>query len=205
MYQVYGYPRTRSTRILWMLEELGQKYQFHKVDLVTGAGQSPEFLRINPDGKVPVLIDGDFTLRESGAILAYLGDRHSEAGLVPAAGTRQRGSYDQWSYFVLTELEQPLWTMAKHRFALPDHLKVPQVLETARYEFERACKILEKGLGTKGFLLGDQFSAADILAAHTLAWAIAYKVPPESERLKDYAKIQMQRPAWTRARQREDL
>lgn len=204
MYQVYGYPRSRSTRILWMLEELGQEYQFNKVDLVTGEGQSPDFLRINPGGKVPVLVDGDFTLSESGAILAYLGDRHAEGQLVPPAGSQLRSHYDQWSYFVVTELEQPLWTMAKHRFALPEHLQVPQIMDSAKYEFDRACRVLKDGLGAREFLIDDQFSAADILAAHTLNWARAFKVAPESERLKEYAKLQTQRSAWHRARQRED-
>ena len=79
MFQVYGMPRTRSTRVVWALEELGAEYSFHPIDLAKGEGQSAEFLKLNPSGKIPVLIDGDLLLTESAAICTYLGDKNPES------------------------------------------------------------------------------------------------------------------------------
>ncbi len=120
MLEIYGTPRSRATRVTWALEELAVEYRYHPVDLLKGEGQKPEFRKLNPSGKVPVLVDGDLVLSESAAICAYLGDKFPESGLVPRPGTADRAKYDQWSYFLLTELEQPLWTAGKHRFVYPE-------------------------------------------------------------------------------------
>lgn len=203
MLTLYGFPRSRSTRVLWMLEELGVDYRYCKVDLGAGEGQQPAYLALNPAGKVPTLMDDNFVLTESVAILTYLGDRFPELGLIPPAGSHDRARYLQWACFVLSELEQPLWTIAKHRFALPKEHRVAGIFETAVWEFERAATVLRKGLGEKDFLVGENFSAADILAAHTLAWAEAFKLPPTDPVLADYSRRQLGRPAWQRARTRE--
>jgi glutathione S-transferase len=111
---------SRSMRVVWVLEEIGVEYDYVKVDLLKGEGRSPGYLAINPAGKVPVLVDGDFTLTESVAILNYLSEKFPASGLAPAFDQLQaRGEYHRWCSFVLSELEQPLWNIAKHRFALP--------------------------------------------------------------------------------------
>lgn len=201
--KVYGYPNTRATRITWMLEELGQAYEFCLVDFKTGASQSPAFLAINPAGKVPALVDGDVVLLESGAIVAYLGDCSPASKLVPAAGTPLRAIYDQWSYFVLCELEQPLWTIGKHKFALPAERRCAEILPTAQWEFQKALDVFSKGLGSKPYILGENFSAADILLAQTLSWATAFKQPIEQDNLLSYFERLTARPALIRAQQRE--
>jgi len=199
MYQVYGFPKSRSGRVLWMLEEIEAPYRYIPVNLGAGEGQSPEYLRLNPGGKVPTLVADEIAIFESGAILAWLGDRHPDSCLVPPAGSPERARYDQWSYFVLTELEQPLWTIAKHKFVLPRELRVPQIAETCLWEFARACRVLETGLGSGPHLVGRAFTAADLLAAHTIAWAQAFKVPIESKTLTDYGTLHNGRPARRRA------
>lgn len=113
MIKVYGFPKTRSLRILWTLEEIGADYGLVKVDLFKGEAEEPAFLQLNPAGKVPVLVDDDLVLSESGAICTYLADKYPETGLAPEPRTGQRAIYDQMCFFALTELEQPLWTMAK--------------------------------------------------------------------------------------------
>ncbi|HEY5674092.1 MAG TPA: glutathione S-transferase family protein [Malonomonas sp.] len=204
MYHIYGMPRSRSTRVVWALEELGVDYQFHLVDLGKGEGQSPEFLKLNPSGKVPVLADGDLVLTESAAICTYLGDQHPQSELVPRPGTTERAEYDQWGYFVLTELEQPLWTIAKHKFALPKEKRVPAILEVAPWEFQRAAAVLAKRLEGRDYLLGNRFTMIDLLAAHTLVWARAFKVTHGFAGLDAYEQKICARAAFVRAREREN-
>ena len=203
MYEVYGMPRTRTTRVVWALEELEVDYAYHLVDLLKGEGQRPEYLRMNPSGKVPVLVDGDLVLSESAAICAYLGDKYPERLLVPRCGTVERAKYDQWSYFVLTELEQPLWTAFKHRFVYPAEMRVPAILEVAPREFGRAAALLARGLEGKDYLVGDKFTLADLLAAHTLVWARGLKIPHGQAGLEDYEQRICSRPAFARMRARE--
>ena len=203
MYHIYGMPKTRSTRVVWALEELGVEYRFHLVDLAKGAGQSPEFLKLNPAGKVPVLTDGELVLTESAAICTYLGDRHPESELVPRPGSAERGQYDQWCCFVLSELEQPLWTIGKHKFALPKEQRVAEVLAVAPWEFQRAAAVLAKRLAGREYLVGASFSMVDILAAHTLRWAQAFKVAHDIEALDEYQQRISSRAAFANARARE--
>jgi glutathione S-transferase len=188
---------------VWALEEAGAEYQHVKIDLFKGEGHAPAYLEINPSGKVPALIDGGFILTESAAIVTYIGDQYPESQLTPPVGTQKRGHYDQWCYFAVTELEQPLWTIAKHRFALPEEWRVPAVIDTAYKEFQVAAKVLETGLGDKLFILGEQFSAADILLALILGWARKVEALPESAILSAYLERCLARPALQRARQRE--
>ncbi|MCC8998199.1 MAG: glutathione S-transferase family protein [Candidatus Contendobacter sp.] len=203
MLTIYGCSNTRSSRVLWALEEAGAEYEYIEVDLRTGAGRQPEYLALNAGGKVPTLMDGEFILTESAAICSYVGDRFLSARLTPPVGSQERAHYDQWCYFTLSELEQPLWTLAKHTFALPERLRVPAVLDTARWEFGVAAKVLAAGLGQREFIVGDGFTAADILIAHTLGWALAFKLPLEHENLTAYAARLLARPARARAKARE--
>ncbi|MFO1370939.1 MAG: glutathione S-transferase family protein [Candidatus Competibacteraceae bacterium] len=203
MLKVYGFPNSRSMRVVWTLEEVGAEYDYVKVDLRSGENFRSPFTALNPGGKVPALVDGDFVLTESAAICTYIGDQYPAAGLVPTASTRQRAQYHQWCSFVISELEQPLWTIGKHRFALPENRRVPAITDTALWEFSVAAKVLDKGLGDREFIVGDRFSIADILVAHTLAWAKAYKIPLGSERLDAYAGRLLARPALARAKARE--
>jgi glutathione S-transferase len=203
MLTVFGFPNSRSARAVWALEEAGAGYDYVRVDLFKGEGRRPPYIDLNPGGKVPALKDGDFVLTESGAICTYIGDKFPASGLTPPANTQERARYHQWCFFVIGELEQPLWTMAKHRFALPEKRRVPAVIDTAVWEFGVAAKVLDAGLGDREFIVGDRLTAADIMLAHTLAWARAFEVPLGHERLQAYADRMLSRPAVARARARE--
>jgi len=203
MLTVYGFTRARSTRVLWMLEEIGAEYRYVHVDLGQGEGQKPPYIELNPGGKVPTLVDDQFVLTESAAILTYLGDKFPQAGLLPPVGSHDRARYLQWAFFILTELEQPLWTIAKHKFVFPKERRLPQIFDTAAWEFERAARVLDKALRERDFLIGEQFSAGDILAAHTLAWAKAFKVELPTPDLERYAALHLARPALARAQAKE--
>ena len=203
MLQVYGCPNTRSNRVVWALEEAGAAYDYHKIDLFTGEGRKPDYLALNPGGKVPTLVDGDLILTESAAICTYIGDGFPASGLTPPVDSPERAQYNQWCFFVIGELEQPLWTIAKHRFALPEKRRVPAVIETAHWEWGVAAKVLATGLGEREFLVGGRFTMADILAAQTLAWARAFKMPLGHAPLDIYADRLLARPALARALARE--
>lgn len=203
MLTVYGCANTRSTRVVWALEEANADYQYVPVDVRAGAGNQPDYLALNAAGKVPTLVDSGFILTESAAICTYIADRFADAHLIPAVGTHERATCHQWCYFAMAELEQPLWTMAKHRFALPRVHRVPAILDTARWEFAGAVNILAASLGHRPFILGAQFSVADILIGHTLAWAHAWELPLKDEHVQAYAARLWERPALDRARRRE--
>src|SRR5580704_15821983 len=111
--KLYGFPPTRSLRVLWMLRELGIDFDFVDVSLMTGENRGPEFLALNPAAKVPVLVDGDFVLTESVAIVLYLAEKYADKGLLPAE-LEARAQVHRWLLFTATELEQPLWRIARH-------------------------------------------------------------------------------------------
>ena len=203
MYHLYGMPQSRSTRVAWALEELEAEYCFHLVDLGKGAGQSAEFLAMNPFGKVPVLRHAELVLSESAAICTYLGDQQPQAGLVPRPGTAERGRYDQCCCFVISELEQPLWTLAKHKFALPKEKRVAEMIAVAVWEFQRVAAVLEKHLAGRKYLVGGGFTMADLLTAHSLIWARTCHIQHGIAALDEYEQRIGSRSALQRARVRE--
>lgn len=204
MIHVYGYPYTRSTRATWALEEAGVEYAFIPVDLPGGAHRRSEYLGINPSGKVPVLVDGDLVLTESAAICTYIGEKFPHSGLVPAPShAADRAHYFQWSFFAMSELEVPLWTMAKHTRFLPADKQVPAVVDTCLWEFAKAASILAQHLDGREFVVGDRFTAADILLGGIINWARSSKIPLDAPMLEAYGDRMLARPALARARERE--
>lgn len=201
--KLYGFPDTRTTRALWALEEANLPYDFVLVDLYKGEARKPPFSDIAPGGKVPVLVDGDLVLSESAAICAYVADKVPDTVLMPAPGSGARASCLQWCFFAIGELEQPIWNMTKHTMTLPEAKRVPALLDIVPWEFNAAARVLEKGIGEREFLVGDGFTIADIIVAHTLGWARMRKVPLGSEILESYADRMLARPALLRARDRE--
>ncbi len=200
--KVIGFGRSRASRALWALEEAGLEYEYQRLDPRAGDLASDWFGVLNPGRKVPVLVDGDFVLSESGAIVTYIGERATAQDLVPAPGTRDRALYDQWCFFVCTELEQPLWTAAKHRFALPREWRVPAIIDTAHKEFARAAAAAATHLGDRQHTVGDAFTMADLLLAHTLEWAHGAKLLHEPN-LRAFRERMVERPAFAALREAE--
>ncbi|MCB0417288.1 MAG: glutathione S-transferase family protein [Bdellovibrionaceae bacterium] len=204
MLKVYGSIRTRTFRVIWTAEELGISFEHIPTDPKAGESRTPEFLLKNPYGKVPVIDDDGFLLFESAAICTYLADKFPEKQLTPKAYTQDRAIFDQWLSFIITELEQGLWTIAKHTFALPETKRIAQMREIGQWEFARAAKALNTGLKDRSFLVGERFTVADILAGNCLIWAIRSEVPLGYPRLEDYLERLQQRPAFQKATQRRD-
>jgi glutathione S-transferase len=122
------------------------------------------------------MVDGELVITESAAIVNYIASKNETSNLIPQAGSVGRALYDQLAFFVLTDLEQPLWTNGKHRFAIPEQWRVSQILPTTIWEFEKSQKALKHMIGAEPeFALGDYFTMADVLVAHTLTWAENFK------------------------------
>ncbi|MEE2961159.1 MAG: glutathione S-transferase family protein [Myxococcota bacterium] len=196
---LYGTKGTRAFRVFWMLEELEAEYEINPINVTKGEGRSKEFLAINPMGKVPALADNNQIIFESAAIVTYLGDKYPDKKLLPPLGTYERGLYYQWAFFVMSELEQPLWLNAKHTFIYPEARRIPQVKEQCQFEFKRVIKILNQHLSDNAYMLGESFSAADILVGQTLQWAQVVKFQLDSKRLDAYVEEMMARPGYRRA------
>ncbi|MFT6914829.1 MAG: glutathione S-transferase [Motiliproteus sp.] len=203
MIKVYGFPNSRSLRITWLLEELGLDYQYQLIDFSKSDHRASAFLAINPGGKVPVIEDAALVMSESAAIVTYLADKYGNNAVIPAAGTASRGLYEQWSYFAVCELEQPLWMLAKHKFALPEAHRVKEIFATAGWEYQKALALLSQGLGDQEYLLGEGFTAVDILIAHTLQWGVKSGQPLEQANLDAYRQRLQARPARVKALARE--
>jgi glutathione S-transferase len=199
---IYGTPKTRALRAVWTAEEAGVDYDYRHVDLMKGEARTREFLKLNLAGKVPVLIDEDLILTESAAICNYIARSRPNTALVPEDLTRL-ARFEQWCSFVQTELEQPLWTMAKHRYALSKEHRVPAVIETAEWEYQRALKVMQRGVNRNKYLVGDQFTVADILAGHTIRWGEHYGLPCPPA-IQSYRDRVLGRDALKRAERRMD-
>ena len=133
--KLYGFGPTRSLRALWGLKELDADFEFVPVNLLAGEQQHPDFLGLNPAGKIPVLVDGDVVVPESAAIVLYLAEKYREKGLLPA-DLKARAQVYRWLMFAVTELEQPLWRITRHSMLYPEDKRLPQDIALAR---EAAC------------------------------------------------------------------
>jgi len=199
--KLYGVGQSRSFRALWALEEAGLEYDYIAVQFgsIEDQGSASEhYQSLNAQGKVPTLVDDELVITESGAIVNYIAANSSINSLMPVADIKLRAKYDELSYFVLTELEQGLWTSGKHRFALPKEQRVVDIFPTAVWEFNKAINALEKMFDGTGFVIGEEFTMADVLLSHTISWAESFKfdVP---EAFLDYKNRMYQRAACKRA------
>jgi glutathione S-transferase len=151
-------PRSSATRALWALEELGVPFEKVRVDLTKGEQKKPAFLAVNPNGKVPAMLDGDARLFESLAILLHLGDRYGEAkGLWPAPGTAERAEAFTWSVWgTVTLLDVAL------------HAGAPDT----KTRWETCLEILDARLEGSAHLLGDAFSLADVAVTSNVAFGV---------------------------------
>jgi glutathione S-transferase len=170
MMKLYGFGPTRSLRAMWGLKELGIDFEFVPVNLVAGEHKSPQFLALNPAGKVPVLVDGDIIIPESAAIVLYLAEKYPEKGLMPA-GLADRAEVYRWTMFAMTELEQPLWRIAKHKVLYPEEKRIPADIVIAREELSQMAKVLDRHMQGRHFIVGNSLTAADCVTAYLVDWA----------------------------------
>lgn len=191
--KLYGFAGTRSQRALWGLKELDADFEFVSVNLLAGEHKRPEFLRINPAGKVPVLVDGDRVIPESAAIVLYLADKYPEKALLPV-DPAQRAQVYRWVMFAVTELEQPLWRITRHTFLYPPEKRSPADIELAREDFATMAAILDKHLEAREFIVGDTLTVADCVTAYLIDWASECNLIEPFPQLRAYLERLYARP-----------
>ena len=185
-------PNTRSTGVLILLEELGVPYTLHVLNNSKEEQRSPEFLAINPLGKVPTLRDGDETVTEQVAIFIHLADLFPAANLAPAINDPLRGRYLRWLAFYAASFEP----------ALIDHAmkREPGRRAMSPYgDYDSVINATEGALAKGPYLLGERFSAADILWGTALGWTMQFKIVPERPVFVEYVRRMRERPASQRA------
>ena len=160
--KLYEFGPTRSIRVRWTLQELGVDFEPVRVNLAAGEHQRPEFLKINPAGKIPVLVDGDLVLTESVAIVLYLAEKYSNKGLLPT-DLEQRAQVNRWLLFAATELEQPLWRISRHTLLYPEAQRLRADVIIASREFKDMATVLEKHMQGREYVVGDRVTVADFV------------------------------------------
>lgn len=140
--KLFEFAPTRSIRVRWTLQELGVEFESVVIDLAAGENHSAAFLKINPAGRLPALVDGDVVLTESVAIVLYLAEKYPEKRLVPS-DPAQRAQVYRWLLFTATELEQPLWRISKHTALYPENRRLAADVVLAREDFAPMAQVLE--------------------------------------------------------------
>ncbi len=189
-------PNTRSTGTLILLEELGADYELHVLNMKAGEQRGAAYLAVNPMGKVPALKHGDAIVTEQVAVFLYLADLYGEAGLAPPVGDPLRGPYLRWMTFYAASFEPALVDKAMKREPAP--------VSTAPYgDYDTMLKTLTDQLGKGPYLLGERFSAADVLWGTALTWTTMFRLVPEMPVISAYMARVNARPAVARARAKD--
>jgi glutathione S-transferase len=170
MLTLYHSPQSRSIRPRWLIEELGVPCEVKLVSLAAGDQKKPEYLKLNPNGAVPTLVDGDLVLWESAAICQYLADKYPEKRLAPAVGTPERGKYYQWIHYTMSGIEPPAVTIFLHTMRLPEAERIPALVDEAKPQLGRVITIVDDALAGREWMLGSQFTAADVMVGSALVW-----------------------------------
>lgn len=193
MMKLYWAPQSRSGRALWLMEEAGAPYERVLVDIRKGAQNTPAYHAINPMEKVPALTDGDASLAESAAICAYVAERVPQAGLAPPVGDPKRGRYLHWLFFAAGCIEAAYMEKV---------MKVsPPSTSTAGWgTFDRVIAVIEEAVAQGPWLLGERFSAADVMVGSDVNFGInVFKIVEPRPALTAYVARCAARPAFQRA------
>jgi glutathione S-transferase len=191
--RLYEFGPTRALRARWTLQELGVEFEAIKINLLAGEASSPEFLRLNPAAKLPVLVDGDQVLTESVAIVLYLAEKYPDGGLLPKNRTDRAQAY-RWLLFTATELEQPLWRMARHGFLYPEEKRSPADIPLAREDFRPMVEVMDRHMQGRSYVVGDSATVADFVLAYTLDWANEEALLEDFPTLRQYMENMYRRP-----------
>src|SRR4051794_7713640 len=190
--RLFHSPQSRSAGTLVLLEELGADYELHVLNLKKGEQRNADYLAVNPMGKVPAIVHDGALVTEQGAVYAYLADLYPEAGITPAIGDPLRGPYLRWLFYYGSSFEPALIDRSMKREPAPS--------STSPYgDYETMLKTLTDQLARGPFLLGERFTAADVLWGSALRWTTMFKLVPESPVVAGYIARVTARPAFARA------
>jgi glutathione S-transferase len=196
MLTLYHAPQTRAAIARWMLEEVGEPYRVHALDIKKGENRAAAYLAVNPMGKVPALDHDGVVVTEAAAICCYLADAFPKAGLAPAIGDRRRGPYLRWLFFAPGALEPGVIDRLLKR-------EGPRPM-LGYGDFDALIEVLANAVAPGPYLLGDTFTAADVMIGSTLRWGLMAKAVPEREALARYAARLAARPALKRAIEKDE-
>jgi glutathione S-transferase len=189
--RLYWCPQTRAFTALWMMEEVGEPYELARVDIRAPGHPSDSYLRINPMGKVPALVDGDCAMAETAAILLYVADKFPHKGLAPVPSDPRRGRFLQWLLFPATTLEPALGAQQSG---------APVSSFSAGWgDLDRALRAVESALTPGAWLQGNRFTAADLYLAGSLGYCMQVGMIDRRPPLAEYADRAAARPAFRRA------
>jgi glutathione S-transferase len=192
MMKLYWAPRSRSFSALWLMEETGQPYERVLTDITKGAQKTPEYLAINPMGKVPALQDGDATMAEAAAICAYVAERCPEAKLAPLPGDPLRAKYLYWLFFAPSCIEPAMVQVATKIEMSP--------MSAGWGDAQQVFDVLDAALDKGPWILGENFSTADIAIGSGLNFAVRlFKMVPARPSFDRYIDRCAARPAFQRA------
>jgi glutathione S-transferase len=190
---LYHASPSRSSIVLWMLEEIGEPYDIHLLRLSNGDNLKPDYLAINPMGKVPALKHGDTVITEVAAICTYLADAFPDRKLNVPVGTPRRGVYLKWLFFGPGCMEPAVIDRAAPR-------KEPARRAMLGYgEFDTTMDVVAKAVAKGPYIMGDQFTAADVVIGSNIRWGTIFKLIPERQEFLDYSARLAARPAAQRA------
>jgi len=190
---LYHASPSRSSVALWMLEEIGVPYDIRLLSLGEGEQHKPEYLAVNPMGKVPALKHGDTVITEVAAICAYLADAFPEAKLNVPLGTPRRGIYLKWLFFGPGCLEP---AMTDYVFPRKEQ---PRRATLGYGDYDSVMNVAAQALKLGPYLMGEQFTAADVVVGANIRWGMMFKMVPERPEFLAYAERLKARPAAQRA------
>jgi glutathione S-transferase len=168
MLRVYGNTLSRAMRCMWMLEEMGLPYEVIKKSTRADDLQSAEYLRLNPNARIPTLVDGSFVIWESMAINLYLAQKYE--GPLHSTKPEVLGVAAQWSFWAMLEMEDLLLDLLTHRAMLPEFGRDPSHVERDELLLKKPLGVLDAALAARGYLAADEFTVADLNVASILAW-----------------------------------
>jgi glutathione S-transferase len=201
MYKLYYYPGNANLAPHMLLEELGVDYELVLVDRDNDAHKSPEYLKLNPAGRIPVLIDGDLVLSESAAICLHLADRHPQAALAPAVGSSERAHFYKWLMYLTNTVQAELLTYFYPERLADDVAAIAQVKAHAEARIRAMFDLIENALvDGRPYLLGAHYSAVDPYLLMLSRWTRMMQYPARQRpHLGRYLELLVSRPAVQRA------
>ena len=184
-------PKSRAFRMLWFLEELGQPYRIEHIDFAKGDHKRPDYLKLNPMGKVPTVVDEGTPIAETGAILTHLADKYATGNLAPEPNDPRRADYLRWLFFAAGVME-PAFGEKFFKWEIPSR-------QAAWGDFASMERAATGGVSPGPWLLGDRFTAADVFVGSNFHWGLLWKLFPAEGTIADYVARCAGRPALKRA------
>jgi len=198
---LYGNAKSRAMRCLWMLEEIGEPYQLIEKSTRPDDLQTAEYLRLNPNARIPTLVDGEVVLWESMAINIYLAQKYQ--GPMRCDSPELSGLAAQWSFWAVLELEELLLDLLQHRAVLPDFARDPSHAERSELLLQKPLTMLNDALVGRQFLAGDRFTVADLNVASILVWGKMARLDFSAHsNVARWLDVCLTRPAYRRVRDR---